>query len=278
MARAYYALVAGLPDFALDGKRLPYSTEEFWIDSDRHLHPDDRSLLGILCLPVDNYNVLNLLDGRVKSFKSGGNFSRELLENELKVPSILPGYLRLFIEQYKGDVKRPAGMTWETVMAGLFYQEMLGHKNVFIRDWFELDQNIRNVLVALSCRKLGQAVDGQLVGDNSVSAAIRKNNSGDFGLGREFSFIEKILTLYDDRNLLEREQGIDKLRWKMLDQMTVFEYFSIERVMAFFLKLQIAERWYRLDPETGKQMFDELLEDLRSELDLSKEFSVSGGK
>lgn len=278
MARAYYALVAGLPDVAIDSKRLPYSTEEFWIDSERHLHPDDRSLLGILCLPVDNSNVLNLLESSDKSFKTGGNFSRELLENEIKVPSVLPDYLRLFIERYKGDVKRPAGMTWETVMTELFYQEMLDHENGFIREWFELDQNIRNVLVALSCRKLGQAVDGQLVGDNSVSAAIRKNNSGDFGLGREFPFIEKILALYDDRNLLEREQRIDKLRWNLLDQMTVFEYFSIEKVMAFFLKLQIAERWYRLDPETGRQMFDELLEDLRSGLDLSKEFSVSGGK
>ncbi len=68
------------------------------------------------------------------------------------------------------------------------------------------------------------------------------------------------------------------LRWSVLEQMTVFEYFSIERIMAFFIKLQIAERWSKLDQEKGEQIFEKLLEDLRSGLDMSKEFSVSGGK
>jgi hypothetical protein len=78
--------------------------------------------------------------------------------------------------------------------------------------------------------------------------------------------------------MLERELGIDMLRWNTADQMTVFEYFSIEKVMAFFIKLQMVERWYGLDQERGEQVFTKLIEDLKSGLDMSREFSVSGGK
>lgn len=278
MPRAYYALVAGLPDLLLDNRRLPYSAEEFWNDSSDYLLPDDRALLGLLCLPVDNANVLALLEERVDDFQGGGNFSQEVLEQEIKVPAILPEYLRLFIERYTGDGRKPEGTPWATVLAAMFYEAMQAHPNAFVRDWFTFDANVRNVLVALNARKLNVSADPQLAGHNTVSDAIRKNNSGDFGLGREFAYIEKIIALFDGKNLLEREQGLDMLRWETVEKMTVFEYFSIEKVMAFFVKLQIAERWYSLDQEKGEQIFEKLIEELRSGLDMSKEFSVSGGK
>jgi hypothetical protein len=199
MPRAYYALVAGLPDLLLDSRRLPYSAEHFWNDSSQHLHPDDKALLGLLCLPVDNANVLALLEGRPADFKGGGNYALEILENEIKVPSILPVYLRLFIEKYTNDNKKADQAPWATVLAGMFYEEMLEHTNAFVREWFDFDLNLRNVLTALNCRKLNRPVEGQLAGTNTVSEAIRRNNSGDFGLGREYSYIERLLLFLTGR-------------------------------------------------------------------------------
>ena len=71
------------------------------------------------------------------------------------------------------------------------------------------------------------------------------------------------MTLFDD-TLLDLEKNIDLLRWDYLNELTVFTYFQIETILAFYIKLGIVERWQGLDPAVGEQHYTKLVEELKS--------------
>lgn len=278
MARAYYAFVAGLPDLVLDSSRLSFSVDNFKEEARDYLEADDYERLSLFYLPVDNANLLRLLDDPQAELERAGRYSGEELVSEIKSPGMLPAYMQEFLEWYNEQTSAVAPHYREYLLTNYFLAAMQAHENDFVRSWFSFDMNLRNVLTALVARRQEISLDEEITGDNIVSEAIRKANSGDFGLGREFPWIEKLLALFDGRNLVERELGIDMLRWDFLEEATVFSYFSIEKVIAFYLKLTMAERWYALDEETGKELFEKLLQELRHNFVLPEEFSASGGK
>ena len=51
-----------------------------------------------------------------------------------------------------------------------------------------------------------------------------------------------------------------------------FDYFTIERIFAFLLKLEMIERWISLDKERGNQLFRSIIESLKNEVQIPAEF------
>jgi hypothetical protein len=41
-----------------------------------------------------------------------------------------------------------------------------------------------------------------------------------------------------------------------------FHYFTIEKILAFILKLDIVERWLKHEPENGKMLLENLINNL----------------
>ena len=64
-------------------------------------------------------------------------------------------------------------------------------------------------------------------------------------------------------DLLVRERALDDLVWDNVSRMTVFDYFDIEAVLAFIVKMQVVARWYRLDEQSGREMFRKLVGEVR---------------
>ena len=42
------------------------------------------------------------------------------------------------------------------------------------------------------------------------------------------------------------------------------EVFTIDQILGFVAKLQIVARWLRLDPQTGRELFRQLVEEIRN--------------
>ena len=64
----------------------------------------------------------------------------------------------------------------------------------------------------------------------------------------------------------------------MLDELTLFSYFHIETILSFCIKLGMVERWQHLQPETGRAMFDRLVQELEHSFRFSNEFITVGGE
>ncbi|NLN94772.1 MAG: DUF2764 family protein [Bacteroidales bacterium] len=272
--RNYYYLVAGMPDIVFEQSKLSVTLSEFKMELKANLHSTDYKLVELLFLEVDNNNVLNLLTQNIDKFDSSGKYSFYELEEEIKEPKILPSYLKTFITSFKTDQPIRAKMSWEDQLATLYYEYLFKTKNEFLRDWFELECNIRNILAGFTARRHKIPVEHLLVGDNYINNAIRKSNAADFGLQDEFFYIDKLIQINEYDNLLDRERAIDQLKWNYLDEQNTFRYFSIEVILAFVIKMKMVERWLKLDKKTGEEMFRKLIKDLENSYKFSKEFNI----
>ena len=72
-------------------------------------------------------------------------------------------------------------------------------------------------------------------------------------------------------DLLQRERGLDDLRWQKVDELTAMDVFDLELILGFVAKLKIIDRWLQLDPESGRELFRKLVEDVRSTYDNKKQ-------
>jgi hypothetical protein len=150
---------------------------------------------------------------------------------------------------------------WENRLTELYYQWAMKCGNKFISDWFEFNLNLNNILAAYTSRKY--KMDIEVVGDNEVANSIKTSNQRDFGLTGNLEGFDIIQRLADEPDLFEREKKIDLLKWQWLDEQTFFKYFSIERVFAYLIKLEIIERWVTLDPVEGGKLFRKLIASLK---------------
>ncbi len=62
---------------------------------------------------------------------------------------------------------------------------------------------------------------------------------------------------FQSTNPLDRERALDRLRWTILDDLTGLNPFGIESVFSYGLRLRLATRWARFDPEAGSVLLEE---------------------
>lgn len=272
--RNYYYLVAGLPDIILDQKKLGLSIAEFREELRNHLHPNDYKLVELLFLHFDNHNLLNLLFKSDDDFEESGKYSRDVLEQEIKEPDSLPDYMQKLITAYKSETPVFEGLPWEDQLTWLFYNYLGNCSNKFLREWFEFDLNLKNIVAGFNTRKHKLKGDKYFIGDNYVVQAVRKSTLKDFGLGNDFEHMERLISIQENENLLEREKAMDTMRWEFLDDRNTFNYFTIEVLLAYVIKLQMVQRWLEMDYETGKEMFRKLLNQLEQSYEFPKEFML----
>ncbi len=274
MKRNYHYLVAGLQDITLDVHKLVFDQLAFREELKNELHPSDYKLTALLFLPFDNANLVTLLTKSGKDFNEKGNFSREHLEENIKEPVDLPEYMTRFIVAYKSKEPVYPDMSPENELATLYYDEMLAQtKNDFLNEWFAFELNIKNILLALNARQYKVPYENQIIGTNHISEAIKKSHARDFGLGNELDYIEDLTAISRKEDIREREQAVDELKWKYLDEAVFFHYFTVERILAFTIKSGMIERWLKVDKEHSNKLFKKLLEELQASYKLPKTFT-----
>lgn len=271
----YYYLVAGLPDLLMDQGKVKVSVTEFKAEIEPYLDVHDFELVKILFLKYDNKNLLNLLQKQTFTFDSKGNYVQDFLEEQIKEQDDrLLAYLAAFIQSFKEGLRENEEISWENELETRYFQHLGNIKNDFLKDWFEFTFNIKNITTALNCRKYNFRPENELIGDNFVVQSILRSNSRDFGLMQEFPEIDKLLSIWEAGNLLEREKQIALMYWQWIDDHTFFHYFTIEKILGFMLQLEIVERWLALDRQTGESMFRQLLANLGKGFSLPDEFKL----
>ncbi len=274
MKRNYYYLVAGLQDITLDIHKLTVSQLAFRDELRTELHPSDYRLVEKLFLPYDNKNLLNLLEKKGEEFSEKGNYSREFLEENIKEPAELPSYMKRFITAFKSKDPIYPDMSPENELTTLFYDEITESvNNNFLFWWFNFELNIKNIMLALNARKYKVPFEHQIIGTGEVSETIRRSHARDFGLGNDLDYMEDLTGIARKEDIKEREQAIDELKWKYLDEETFFHYFTIEKILAFIIKLGMIERWLDIDKDHSNKLFKKLLRELQESYELPEKFT-----
>ena len=275
----YYCLVTGLPELSLEDGKLSYTVANFKTEIYPELSKSDKKLVDLYYLKFDNRNLLALLkDKEAVVDASLGNFSADELlgiiasfKEETAPDKKFPPYFYEFAELY---LNTPDEERWalEDKLYGFYYNYAIKCNNQFVSSWFTLNLDVNNILAAMAARKYKMEVAKVAVGTNEVAEALRTSNARDFGLADDLEYFEQLVRINDTVDLVEREKKIDLLKWNWMEDNTFFNYFTIEKIFVFLMKLEMIERWVSLDKEKGNELFRKLIDQLKDEVQIPQEF------
>lgn len=270
MARNYYTLVAGLREYALGAEQKGFDARAVIDDIRDQLGKADRDYLSLFYNYYDIENIVSLRAGR-SQFSDLGNFTRSELESEAMEPVRLPSYIGNILRAYADpesadfeDIDHEKAL--ERSLFEAYYAECEKSECRFLRRWSEFDRNLRNLSAAFTARRVGRPVAEALVGEGYVVETLARSSAADFGLKGELQYIDTVVAaIAEEGNLLDKENRIDHIRWEMADELTTFDYFNINAILAYLVKVNIVHRWVSLDPQLGRDMFERLVASFSSE-------------
>ncbi len=132
-----------------------------------------------------------------------------------------------------------------------YYLKALSHSDRFIREYFAFDLALRNAKVRYINRALGR--------DPMQDVVL-------MDLGEDAELPEPDLEMdavFEADDLIRREKQIDDFVWEKVDTLTLKELFTMDRILAFIVKLRIVDRWLKLDEQTGRERFRKLVDEIR---------------
>ena len=281
MKKNYYYLIAGLPELSLDDSKLGITVREFRELYYPELADNDRALLDLIYLSYDNANLLLLLKDKDTAIVEGGLYTSEELLGIIEVARAeeapdrrYPRYMYDFVAQMESEENTAEGIFPEDRLAQLYYAHAMSQGNAFVERWFAFNLDLNNFLTAITARRYNLDVKPLIVGDNEVAKALRTSNSRDFGLTGVMDGFEEVMRISEIDNLVERERKLDVLKWEWMEENSFFDYFTVEKLFAFLVKIQIIERWITLDAEAGGEMLRGMIRQLKDEVKVPQEFRV----
>lgn len=274
----YYYLIAGLPELALEDNTLNYTVRSFRDELYPDLSRKDKALIDLFYLKFDNQNLLQLLKDKEFEPKHYGIYDKEELLSLINIIKVgeeqakgFPGYLISFVENYMNE-DYAEEVLLENILTSKYYEHAQKCSNKFVRSWFQFNQTINNLLIAYAGRKYDIKYQEHILGSDEISNQIRISGARDFGLSNKLEYITTLSQIADEENLVQREKQIDQLRWNWMEEVTFFNYFTIERVFVFLLQIEMVERWLSLDKEEGNKYFREIISSLKQDVQIPEQF------
>ncbi len=263
----YYCLVAGLREYSLDSDTKGFDAGAVISEISDALTSSDLRQLHLLYGYYDCENIISLKSGRA-THNPLGILSREELEEELLRPSRLPEPLQRIVRLYADPESEEAegydfSAGFDHDLMAAYYEVCRTNGCRFMREWAAFDRNMRNIAAATAARATGRQVKDVVVGSGHVVEQILRSSVADFGLRGEVDYVDAVLAaMGDEANIMDKEHKMDLLRWSQVQEMTVYDYFDINAILGYLVRLNIVARWSRLDAVRGREMFDRLMADL----------------
>ncbi|MFA8450330.1 MAG: DUF2764 family protein [Bacteroidales bacterium] len=267
MSKNYYYLVSGLQDLKLNETRLKISSKNFRTEIKERLSSEDSYYFDFLELAKDNRNFLNFIFKKDLNENQTGVYSSELIPELIQDKTRLPLYLVDFLNYHEEHQSTLTYIEAEKKLTELYFNAGTKLDNEFISWYFHLEGNIRNILIWNQYKNENKNND-QIVHFNSLSTSLLSKTFKETDLNHLLDWYNSFVPIINNENILQRERNIDELKWSLIDQRNIFQYFSIDVLLAYYLKLKIAERWLLLDPEQGKKLFQSIIDKSKELIEL----------
>ena len=172
---------------------------------------------------------------------------------------------KLYVEADDEDRDTDIVLTdsFEHALFEAYYNDLAASKSHFLKGWGEFDRNLRNIAAAVAAREAGRAVRDVVVGSGEIVEQLSRSSAADFGLRGELPYIDAVIAaVSDEKNIVEKERKIDAIRWSEAEEIAVFDFFNVDYILSYLVKVNIVARWTLLSPEVGRQMLNRLIKEL----------------
>ncbi|HOJ63130.1 MAG TPA: DUF2764 family protein [Spirochaetota bacterium] len=278
--KQYYYLCSSLIDLILDSKNKFFSSLDLLQFCEEEMTKRDFNDLKFLYIFNDIKNIINtkeILDDE-KKYIYPAYYTLEEFKENLKDPDSFLPFIAEFLFNKKNEKRIYPHLLEIDELITFFYNYLDTIDNQFIRDFFSFELLLRNLTTAISFKKNNLSYATKIIPAGDYYEIILKSNSNDFGLSKEFHFIEKLLEVYESSDLIKREKEEELIRWDYLDEYVGKDFFSTNFVFSYAIKLRSVERWLSLKKEIGEEILTKLIEDIKSKISFSDEIFVVGGK
>ncbi len=154
-----------------------------------------------------------------------------------------------------------------------FMQTAQKAPNATVRGWWTLQLGINNYLTAQLARRAGWNPSDYVQGEGEMQEMIGQHASAkDFELSKVWDVVPRLTAIADESDPVRKEQMIDALKWEWLSEAEAQDMFCVDALFAYLCKLEIQERWAKLDPKQGEETFKRIIDDLRGEARVPEEF------
>jgi len=120
--------------------------------------------------------------------------------------------------------------------AVLGFEPMESVDHPFVKRWVALETQLRNASARLRAARRQQ----------DAGSFLRPHTGFDVGVE------DGVEDAFSQPNPMARERALDQIRWRVLDELAGTDPFGSSAVLAYGVKLQLAERWAGMDAEAGK--------------------------
>ena len=277
----YYCLMSGLPDINLEDTKMEVGIPELREELELSLSDKDKSIVFYFFLQSDCANVVKLLKNPNAEISYDGNFTMEQYVDLITSAKEMnfnvhryPAFMSEFVRSYTYNNGKEGFFPEDEILYQFYQYAIKTCPSKMVRQWYKLNLDITNILTAFLARKNGWNVSNHIQGSNEVTEMILTNNTKDFNLTAEYDYVQDLMRIVECEDPVEKEKRIDVLKWQWLEENTFFNIFSIDAVFAYLCKLNMLERWDKLDVETGQETFRQIIENLRGEARVPQEFQA----
>ena len=266
----YYYLVAGLREWALDSDTKGFDAREIIDEIASEVSKSDREAIRLMYAYYDCENIIACREQRNR-YNPLGNLSREEVQAVVSEGcySLLPSRIAEVVKLYAAteDDERDEEVVlddrFERALFKAYFEELAQSECRFLVAWGEFDCNLRNIAAAIAAREAGRQIADVTVGGGDIVEQLCRSSASDFGLRGELPYIDAVITaVSDEKNIVEKERKIDAIRWAEADEIAVFDFFNINYILSYLVKVNIVARWSMLAPEVGREMLNRLIKEL----------------
>jgi Protein of unknown function (DUF2764) len=244
----YYFLVTYLPELQRDDKKIKLRLADL-LDEQYYIAPEDWRQVQLVLLARDFLLLERLLAGKDAEVDHT-LYDKEFWKEQIKAPKEVPAYLEAFFQRLMED--KSFGPEEVNQLHEIYYDYVLHTTTLpFLRDYFQFEKLLRNVLAAIRARRKGLPPSEHILGEGETAEQLGRSTAEDFGLGQEIPWIER---LAETRDPLRLEDTIEQILWDYLDEQTMQVYFDFEVILAYLLKLQLLEKRLALSEERGMEI------------------------
>ena len=271
-SKEYYFLVAGLKEWTLESDAKGFDVAEIRDEILEAISDSDRRAVHELYAYYDCENIIAAHAGRDR-YNPLGNLSKEEVEAVFseRCYSKLPKAVSEVVKRYNeaDDEERDDEVAlndrFERAVFEAYYLGLEKSKCSFLKAWGEFDRNLRNIAAAVAAREANRSIADVVVGRGEVVEQLTRSSAADFGLRGELQYIDSVIAaVSDERNIVEKERKIDAIRWAEAEDIVVFDFFNINYILSYLVKVNIVARWNMLSPEVGRRMLERLMQELDS--------------
>jgi Protein of unknown function (DUF2764)/ATP synthase (C/AC39) subunit len=242
----YYFLASYLPELHRDDIKIRVSLNDL-LEERFHIPEQDWKEIELVLLGRDIIIIDKLLRGKTID-PEHSLFNVEFWRDQIKSPKEGPEFLLEFLRSTDLQV---FGTKEINRLYGAYFDYVLADTaSAFLRGYFSFQRDFRNMMAALRARQKGLDPSEYLVGEGEFVDILGSSTAEDFGLGREYPWLESLIKAEAPH---QRQEMIDQILWDYLDENAGPDPFGFNVILAYLLKIEILHKRLALSEEKGME-------------------------